>query len=221
MPFGYGPVRNFTPFHAVFIAPQKSPPINRNWSSKKKGKYTFVHARQLVFEYGEFVDFSEFFKHRTQVGFFQIAWNLPDKEFDGFGFLVLLLLLLLDNRSGWRMLDESAVVVDSVRIGADPLLLLLLVVVLQGQADGLLVGQHVGSGLVDHPVLLLLLLLIVMLLTLMVLLLIWLMVVVVVMVVRRHAVLQMAATCVAVSVCHHVRNQHGYRLSQLSTDSSV
>ena len=180
-----------------------------------------MHARQLVFEYGEFVDFSEFFKHRTQVGFFQIAWNLPDKEFDGFGFLVLLLLLLLDNRSGWRMLDESAVVVDSVRIGADPLLLLLLlVVVLQGQADGLLVGQHVGSGLVDHPVLLLLLL-IVMLLTLMVLLLIWLMVVVVVMVVRRHAVLQMAATCVAVSVCHHVRNQHGYRLSQLSTDSSV
>lgn len=31
---------------------------------------TFVHAGQFVFEDGEFVDFAEFFKHGTKIGFF-------------------------------------------------------------------------------------------------------------------------------------------------------
>ena len=134
--------------------------------------------------------------------------------------LLLLLLLMLDNgtRSG-RRLNQSAIVVDRVRIaatvGRHPLLMmlllllvlvLLLMVMLQSQIDGLLISQHVGRRLVDHAVLLERVLVVLSGTDL-----VMVAVVVTVMVmVGRQPVFQVAigTTCVTVGVSHHVRNQH-------------
>lgn len=48
---------------------------------------TFMHARVLVLDHSQLVDLAELLKDGLQVLFLQIAWDLPDEEFDGVGLL--------------------------------------------------------------------------------------------------------------------------------------
>ena len=86
-----------------------------------------MHAGEFVLEYGELVDLAKLFKHGPQVGFFKIAWNLPDEQLDGLG-------LLMNLRRRWRRRSgrsrASTVLLVAVVVGLDPSLLLLMLLVL-------------------------------------------------------------------------------------------
>lgn len=48
---------------------------------------TFVHSSIFVLYHRQLVDLSELLKDGFQVLFFQIPWNLPDKQFNSVGLL--------------------------------------------------------------------------------------------------------------------------------------
>lgn len=48
---------------------------------------TFVRACVLVLDHSQLIDLAELLKDGLKVLFFQIAWDLPDEEFDGVGLL--------------------------------------------------------------------------------------------------------------------------------------
>lgn len=39
-----------------------------------------MHSAELVLENGELIDVSKLFKHRPQMFFIQMAWNLADEQ---------------------------------------------------------------------------------------------------------------------------------------------
>lgn len=41
-----------------------------------------MHARKAVLEHGELVDLAELLKERSEVLLVQVAWYLPDEQFD-------------------------------------------------------------------------------------------------------------------------------------------
>ena len=77
-----------------------------------------MHASEFVLKDRQLVDLAKLFEHGPKVGFFEVTWDLADKQFDGFGFfgrLLLLLLLCRRDRNGssnrWMRRSSIAVVV--------------------------------------------------------------------------------------------------------------